>query len=581
MAHLYLRVDVGTLATARLPLSVEGVPAAIALGSRTVGIGVGGAAAMPLARVLIDGVDWIDRVVGAITVEAEEGAARVADLTLCPVTGTAVDLATWTGRRVEIAVGDGSTGTLTGPLTLFTGVVDLPTPDLAARTLGLRCTDGLQGRINGLTRAQIDALVGGRWSPVVFDAAAEGWTYAQNRLSTVQASLEISADGVLRLTPWAAKGTADVTVGTGGWDAELDGLVKVEPAERSALINTVEIAFDYRFPRLKSRTYPLVYQYVDLLGFSAFFNAGNWFLQRAAVVAAVQSAGGAVVGDPTWDAMPTSIIEPAPGGAFWYPNPTVDATLCRGFTLDVAFDHGQPQREAHRITVRADLSVAAVGLRRASLSGALEGVYPDLAAAETALHLYRTDQLAAQPADVPAVTPGLMVDTDLTLTPETNRAAANAAMECLIDVAKAMIAGAHRRHTVSLTVPVMPLLDLDKTVAVDAQGVTARGKLRWLRHTLDPQAGRFTTDLRLAVSAVAGVGVSHADDATVAPEGTTAGSAALTDGATVAFHYGPTEDHEILITFPAVTDAARNQADTTIATTVAAGIAEDPLVVVF
>ena len=581
MARLVLRLDVGVVATARLPVSVEIVPAAIAEGSETVGIGVGGAAAQPLARVLIDGVDMIDQVVGEITVEAEEGAARVADLTLCPPAGTEIALATWTGRSVEIFVGEGSTGALRAPLVLFRGVVDLPSVDLAARTLALRCTDGLQQRVAGLSRAQIDALVGGRWSPAVFDAAAQGWAYAQNRLSTVAASLELSADGVLRLTPWAAKPTADVTIGVGGWDADLDGSVGVSLAERSELVNVVEIAFDYRFPRLKSRTYPLVYQYVDLTGFSAFFNAGNWFLQREAVLRAVQSAGGAVVGDPTWDAMPTSIMAPAPGGAFWYPNPTVDGTLCRGFTLDVAFDHGQAQREAHKITVRNDLSVAAVGLRRASLSGALEGVYPDLAAAETALHLYRADQSAAQPTDVPAVVSGLMVDTDLTLTPETNRAAANAAMECLIDVAKVMIAAAHRRHEVTVTVPIMPVLDLDKTVALDAQGVTTRGKVRWLRHRLEPEACRFTTELRLAVSAVAGVGAGHWEDDTVAPEGTAAGTAALTEDATIEFHYGPAEDHEILITFPAVAAADRDQADTTIITTIAAAIAEDPLTVVF
>ena len=62
MARLVLRLDVGVVATARLPVSVEIVPAAIAEGSETVGIGVGGAAAQPLARVLIDGAQSIPHI---------------------------------------------------------------------------------------------------------------------------------------------------------------------------------------------------------------------------------------------------------------------------------------------------------------------------------------------------------------------------------------------------------------------------------------------------------------------------------------------------------------------------------------
>ncbi len=75
------------------------------------------------------------------------------------------------------------------------------------------------------------------------------------------------------------------------------------------------------------------------------------------------------------------------GVGFWIPSP-YDAELCMGFTATVTFDYGQTIEERHAITVYAPNSIAAVGTRSDRLSGALEGVYPPIVAAETSMLLY-------------------------------------------------------------------------------------------------------------------------------------------------------------------------------------------------
>lgn len=551
----------------QLGVRVNIVPAAILDGSQSVCIG-DGVAAVWTAIVTIDGIDVTQQVIADIRIEAEEGAARIAELDIRPDDGTTLEIAGWTGLPVTIDVADNALGSPIYAMRLFTGVIDTPALNKSASTLSLRCTDDLQGRCDGMSNAELYAIIGGYESTAVFDKAASGWSHAQDLLSTVTASLDISAEGDMRLTPWAPKVTPDMT-----FDESIIGENSLAPsiAARSALVNEVLIHFDYRFPRVKAEGYPVNYHYVTLSNFSAHILAGNWWLQRQQVPAAIRAAGGTVI-SITYDDLPDYII---PVGAGYFTPSAADADLCMGFAAGVSFDYAQTITEQHRIHVRNQKSIDQIGLRQTTISGALEGVYPDLTAAETGIQRYKEKSSSIPPPDAAAVTLEKTTSADATLTTETDRAAANAAMEALIAVAKAKIWASHRQNNIAATVPLIPALDLDKTIAINADGISARGKIVRVTHRLSANSGEAITEFAIALCSVAGYGITHDSDPTTAPAGTVAGQTDITATVNSVFHMGDTEDHQLVITFPGVAEIERANANPTITSTLAAPLVED------
>lgn len=565
---LPLHVAVGETGTASLPLSVSVVPPGLLLGTQSVCIGQGTDGAIWTAIVTLDAVDVTSRVVGEITVDAEEGTARIAEFTLRPANGTVVDLSAYTGRPVTIDVADASTGTPRYAQRLFSGVIDTPDLDTASRLLSFRCTDDLQGRCEALDNATLSALIGGYASSAVFDAAARGWSFANDQLSTVPASLDISPLGQLRLTPWAAKSVADLVLD----DTRVrDGSLGVEIADRAGLVNDVTVEFDYRFPRVKAEMYRVEYEAVNMTGFAQWILDGNYFIQRAQVEAALESAG-ATIDQITYTPLPTTII--AVGSGYFTPS-AADLELCMGFLARVTFDYAQTTEEQHRIRVSNALSIAAVGARQSTLSGALEGEYPDLLAVESGIRMYKAEITKTPPKDMANAVVDSTTSVDATVTSETDRAAANAAMEALIAMAKVQIHASHRRNRVSASVPLIPALDLDKTLRIAADGVAAQGKCARVAHRLSLETGEAISEVQIAVCALAGTGIVHDDTPTAAPDGTTAGTTMLTGLPQVVFNYGATQDHIITITFPGVEEAERANAVVALPSSIAAPIDEN------
>lgn len=574
VATLPLRVIVGKTGTTTVALRVSVVDVDILSGVETVSDG-GSAAADWGVRVEIDGVDVSSDVVGEVVVDAEEGAARIADLALAMAPGAAILPATWIGRSVRVYLTDGAGG---NAMPLFGGIVDLPTVQLTERRLALRCTDNRQGVIAAMTRAEIAALLPGtRHSPVVFDDGAGSLPYANDRLSTLPVALDLSPLGGLRVTPWLARALPDLSFDS---DQVIDGSLSFDLAERSGMTNLVEIDFGYRFPRIKSEGYQIDYDYLALnsTSFVYWVRDGNTFLQRAAVEAAIEAAGGAIV-SVTWIALPTTAqvipgIGGAPAGA-WLPNELTDGQFCLGFSAVVSFDYAQQIEETHRITVACAGSIAQVGAVRSTMSGALEGVYDDPVAVEQNILLYRGKVTTIPPKNLAPVVVGLTNSVNGTLTTDTNRAAADAAMETLIAVAGTQIVASHRQHTVRAVVPCNPVLDVDKTVAIDAGGVLAKGKARRVVHRLDADAGTALSDFSLAISSIAGVGLTHPGDTVSAPAGTTAGTTNVLAAPVVTWDGTMGGTNVITVEFPGVEETERAKAAHTIASSFAAAIVED------
>jgi len=528
--------------------------------------GGAGTAGIWTALVTIDGASVTGKIIGDIRIEAEEGSARIADLTYKPDPGATFAIAAWVGKTISIDVANYSTGSATSIQRLFTGLIDTPTFNLESRTIGLRCTDNFQNIVEGMSAAAIDvAIPSGYASPVIFDPAARGWSRAQDRLSTVPSALDLTPAGALRLTAWTPKITPDLTF----TDAHvLDGSVSVSLSSRNQLTNRVDIDFGYRFPRVKAECYPISFSYVSegsIANYAA--TLGGWFLQRRAVEAAIKAAGGTLV-TMTYTALPGSVI------GQWIPGP-YDGELCMGFTGTVSFDYAQQIEEQHAITVQAPNSIAAVGTLRDRLSGALVGEYPPVATIEQSMTLYKNDVIGIPPLDTATPIVGLTTSANVTLTAETDRAAANAAMQALIATAKVRIWGAHRQNAVSASVPLNPGVDLDKTIEVNVPGVQAKGKCRSVSHRLSPESGQATTDFALAICSVAGTGVTHPDTANSAPAGSTPASTPLLGTPSVVFNGGSTEDHIITITFPGVEAVERDRAQVPLASSYNAELTED------
>jgi hypothetical protein len=526
--------------------------------------GAAGSAGIWTIIVTIAGVDVTARIVGDIRIDAEEDSARVADLTIAPAS-TSFAVAAWVGKSITIDIAAMHTGSPTSVERLFTGIIDTPVLDLAGRRIGLRCTDDLQGVVEAMDAAAIDAAIpDGYYSPAIFDPAARGWSRAQDRLSTVPASLDLTPAGALRLTAWEPSFAPDLAFTAAHL---LDGSLSVSIAGAHDLTNSIAIDFGYRFPRVKAETYAVGYSYVSAGTISDFSAALSWFLQRAAVESAIKSAGAKIVAI-SYTPLPSS------GVGSWIPSP-YDAELCMGFTATVTFDYGQTIEERHAITVYAPNSIAAVGTRSDRLSGALEGVYPPIVAAETSMLLYGNAISSIPPQDTAAGVIGQTVAAEVTLTPDSDRAAADAAMETLIAIAKTKIWASHRHNTVAASVALNPSVDVDKTISITAPGVTAQGKCRSLTHRLSPETGEATTDFAIALCSVAGTGVGHDETPTAAPAGSTPAATTLADAPIVDFNYLAAEDHVLTITFPGVETAERELAVIDIATSYLAPLVED------
>lgn len=532
--------------------------------------GSGTAAGIWTAIVVIDSVDVSAKVVGPIRVSADEGAARIAELALRPAGGTVFTIPAWVGKSVTIDIADFSTGSPTSVSRLFAGLIDTPSLDLELATISLLCTDNLQNVIEGMSDAAIDAATpGGYSSPVVFDPAARGWSRLQDRLSTLPAALEMTTAGALRLTSWAPKVTPDLSFTSAHI---LDGSLAVALSSRNQLVNRVDVDFGYRIPRVKAEGWPVTYSYVDEGTIADHAAALNWWLVRSTVADAIKAAGGTIE-SITYTPLPNYAI----GG--WTPNPDADYLLCMGFDAVVSFDYGQMIDEAHAITVLAPNSIAVVGTLRDRLSGALEGVYPPVPTAEQSMLLYANAISGIPPMDTATPSSGFTTAADVTLTADTDRAAANAAMQALIQIAKVRIWGSHRRNAVSARVPLNPAIDLDQTIEITLTGLHAAGKCRSVTHTMDTATGEAISEFAVAICSVDGVGTVHAETPTTAPAGSSPATTALSGSASVDFNFLAAEDHKLTITFPGVEAVERNKATIALPSSYDATLTEDILTI--
>lgn len=433
------------------------------------------------ARCLIDAVDVSARLVGQASVTAEEGAARIASVSLLPASGV-IDPLDYVGKPIVLdyvlVIGG-----VNVPRRIFTGRVDTPAYDPASTLLRLTCVDDLQNRVAELDRAVIDGLIGGRYTEAVQGELDDNWDYAQALLTTVPASLDAGASGGMRVTPWELA----TTWATYSESALLYERARLTLPQRSTMVNSVSIAFDYRYPRLRQR-----YTSVGWSGTQIdMAPAGYQYPTQADIEGAANGTGWTVT---------TGIFYPAPAaiphssGGFIYPeDDAIDLAI-----LYLTQRHSQTVTEAYALTVTAPESVTLNGELPHALRGALESSF-DGTAWESALD----------------VAPLMPSGGEQDYAPDAPRVDSDYAIDTLLDQARTKILSTHRGARVGNAILCNPDLDLDKKVAISTAAVDAAGKVAKVVHTLDFSAGSAVSEFEIAIFGAGGAGIITPD--TLAP----------------------------------------------------------------
>ncbi len=446
--------------------------------------------------VRVGGVDVSHRITGRVVIDAAEDAARLADVSYRPLAGV-LELPALIGAVVEIDVVLGDAP----PIRRFTGVVD--SPEFAPETgvVTLHCTDNLQARLDALGAEAIAALLPDAcYSPAVFDPARTGWARAQDLLSTVCASLDADAHGVLRVTPWAV-GAPTRTLTPASY---LDGSLRPRFAEFTRMAPRVEIDVTYRYPRLKLRAVELGWQY----GWTEAFAGRNGLrhLSSEMVRAALESSGWEVA-QLRFDRYPSGWQREGAGihgGYAWY-----DPVLCRGFSGLALRRYVQWVDERYTIVVHNPYPPAAEqpGALRASLQIMVEreavGEWergPAQRADAAAVLDYLPAPAPAAAFDVPVPQAAGETWLDVTDGESDGRAALQAAAQALTARAVRQIQSTLRASSVEFDIPFDPLVDLPRVLAITTDAVSAVGKVRRCRETFDHDAGTAITHVDIAVS---------------------------------------------------------------------------------
>lgn len=481
-------------------------------------------------KVLLGGVDVSARLTGRVEIDGEEGAARIAIFTVLPADGT-IEPAAWGGAAVQIDYRSGSSDWVR----LFTGVVDVPDWDYVSRRVTFRCTDNRAALLDATDRAALAMLVsGGRWSAIVTPDRGT-YRYAEDLASSAPGSLDYSASGVLRWSPWQSGAAPVRTLAAAD---VLDGSPALQLAGRAQLHNQCAVKFEWRYPRLKERTFLFRWDHPDD-SLPLIAAHSPTFPLIAQCRAACEGTGWAVRAESA-TLLPVTQTYAAPGGgvAQWSVDEGVRQTLAWAYAARLSRRYVQTVTEGWPTTVTAPQSVAALGVIERSASYSTETHFEG--AGE-----WEASPTAAPSLPDPAPQEALLVgEVSLDYVEGADgRAAAEAAYLAAVAIAGTAIVAAHRQHRVRVSVLLDPTLDLPQRLGVATDRLMCEGKLARVRHIIDGDAGSAVTECEIALSLAVATGLPEPIDVTppdhpAKPAPVAATAAALTVVGATVLHDG-------------------------------------------
>lgn len=482
--------------------------------------------------VLVDGVDWSERLTGEVEVDREEGAAGVAQFSLCLPEGPVLPAA-WKGRSVVIDFVFEIDG-VERVSRRHTGRIVEPSWDSATRTLHCTSSDQLQQRVEALDVAAIDALTPQAiWSEDVFEPVSgrSRWDYAQERVTTIQGALECSAAGDIRLNTWSSSIAPNYEFNAG---AVVDASVSVSLADLDAQTNVVEIELGHRFSRLWQHTFQFGWQHPDtggiigIPGFCIWTHAVTSELPTFDMIReATESQGMTMLTGVRLDRLPPTGVYCDPPQS-WI-NDSYEERLLLAASWLAAIREVQQVTETYTLRVEAPQSVADSGEIIARTSAAVQ-IDNELANTWESTPFGMAARGENAPGSIIDGTGGGGGGSDEPMTDLRDESRRQLAIRCVLAQAAVTIVGAHRGTTVTWDVPSAWAVgaDLVHTLAVRAQGVHASGKCRQIVDKYSLETGSALTTLSVAVmlggGAVADPLVPPPFDTSAAPRPTGGGS---------------------------------------------------------
>jgi len=484
-------------------------------------VACGTAGAFWTVAVTLGGTDVSARVTGSLSITAEEGAARIAEVRLSPAAG-AIDPTAWVGAAVTIdySLAD-STGAALFTARRFTGRVDVPEYNPIDRTVLFRCTDGLQSLLEAADRTTIDALTpGALWTADLFDTDADGYRYASDRASTAPYALDLDTAGTWRWTAWAAKGTADFELGEGDI---LDQSLAVSLASARDIVNRVELSIGYRWERLYHRELKVGWFCSE--GLCDYLERSFELPTRDMAIRACDGTG--------WLLSSISFTPLPPSGTYscggtdrilinsYYPD------LIWGFDAKAVRRWTQTITETYALTLYAAASEARHGTIGAEAEESYQTDYDSaswegLGADNTTAARLATPSVSSYPDGstvgeaglYPAPSGATELDNGDYAVDQAERSRADDLIEAALAVQRTRILAAHRKNYVEAAVPLNPCIDRHHTARIATTYLTATGKVHSVEDRLDLERGEATTTIRIAVSRG---GAGHGDATLAAP----------------------------------------------------------------
>jgi len=451
--------------------------------------------------VVLGGVDISARLVNQCRISVEEGGARVATLSFVPFAG-ALSPFSLNNQPVTIDVVRLIDGTEIAER-IFTGVVDLPKYDVAARMVTLDCTDDLQNRLKTMPQEAVHAIVGGDYHEALHGKASDmdGLEYAKARMATVTGHFGADRHGTLCVRDWYAP-RRNATFAAGDiMDAQLDGLNR-----RAELVNQVKCKLEWRKHRLRLRKVLIRYQHP------------TWMTQEAMVLPPTLSDLLDTDGLDGWELYINNVqlakdlnVVVAEGGdnqTYTISNEQTDiaATRVQQASLTYSRRWAQTVTDVYDMTVSAPASIASNGITGDSMTGAWSSEF-DASAWE------RFE------ADTPALTlDDPSGDTALDYKPDEPSGGAAEAVRQMLSAARVAILGSHRKSRVLITVPGLPSADLDLGVSISVDGLVASGKVAGINHVLDFNGGSVVTEMAVALTGISNADIVVVDSSFTAPE---------------------------------------------------------------
>jgi hypothetical protein len=463
--------------------------------------------------VTIDGVDVSSSLTGTLHIEVEEGMARIASIELLapagnldPVVYTALNPTTRSRPLVNISYSscDSSGATLYSVLA-FTGIVGTPDFDPTRKVLTLHCTDDRQNILANTPTDTLASLIGGYWSEAALGTPLDNFEYAEKRMTTVPASLDLSVHRSPRVTPWLPKVTPDFTL-TGTNDM-IEGLIEVKLSERTKLRNFVRITAQYRCPILRNRVVKVAWAMGE--------REGIW----KDMIWPVPYPTGQVCADAIlgtgWDVAfsNTGLINTYSVNGWFIPSYShaLPQDFIKGITLTYltndlyvaplqkrvsSFTVKFRKRYVQQSTETYDINVLSPG------SISVVGVMPDVKSASLDAK-FDVQAWESNPLSAPII-PDPKSFGETAIYGDTasigGRADADAMLQASISAAQVVILKTHRLNTVRFQLQASPLLDVTHTVSVSGRGIAAQGKVRKITHEFDLASGKAVSQVEMAVS---------------------------------------------------------------------------------